>query len=338
MAQRKLSEYQRKREFDRTPEPSGETDAGGGEDVIHEHTTPPSLGPAAGAGRRAVSWALPRGVLPDPGENRLVHTEDHLLGVPRVRGAHPQGEGPVRSDLGPRHVRPRSSSRRRWSSSSTANGYAYALFRTRGDDWMIHRMDPADPAREPMPEHIEPMKARSASCATTPRTGTRSSGTGRGRSRTARGDASCSRTATCSTSPRSTPSCARWTPARPREAVLDGEIVALDEAGDPSFQLLQRRMHLASDSEIRRRAKQVPVTYMVFDLLYAEGRTTVELTYEERRSRLEALELEGAARTSSYHRGEGRPLLDASRERGPRASSPSGSTAPTCRGSGRPRG
>ena len=102
-----------------------------------------------------------------------------------------------------------------------------------------------------------------------------------------------------------------------REAVLDGEIVALDEAGDPSFQLLQRRMHLASDSEIRRRAKQVPVTYMVFDLLYAEGRTTMELTYEERRSRLEALELEGPNwQTPSYHRGEGKALLDASRERG----------------------
>ena len=37
----------------------------------------------------------------------------------------------------------------------------YVLFRTRGDDWMIHRMDPPeDPDREPMPEQLEPMLAR----------------------------------------------------------------------------------------------------------------------------------------------------------------------------------
>ena len=36
----------------------------------------------------------------------------------------------------------------------------YVLFRTRGDDWMIHRMDPPeDPEREPMPEHLAPMLA-----------------------------------------------------------------------------------------------------------------------------------------------------------------------------------
>ena len=36
----------------------------------------------------------------------------------------------------------------------------YVLFRTRGDDWMIHRMDPPeDPEREPMPEHVAPMLA-----------------------------------------------------------------------------------------------------------------------------------------------------------------------------------
>ncbi len=34
----------------------------------------------------------------------------------------------------------------------------YVLFRTRGKDWMIHRMDPPqDPEREPMPETLKPM-------------------------------------------------------------------------------------------------------------------------------------------------------------------------------------
>jgi bifunctional non-homologous end joining protein LigD len=76
-------------------------------------------------------------------------------------------------------------------------------------------------------------------------------------------------------------------------------------------------MHLRSDSEIRRRGKQVPVTYMVFDLLYLEGRSTMGLPYEKRREKLEALALEGPNwQTPSYHRGEGKALLAASRERG----------------------
>ena len=39
----------------------------------------------------------------------------------------------------------------------------YVLFQTKGKNWMIHRMDPpADPDREPMPEHVEPMLAKAA--------------------------------------------------------------------------------------------------------------------------------------------------------------------------------
>ena len=170
----------------------------------------------------------------------------------------------------------------------------YALFRTRGDDWMIHRMDPADPAREPMPEHIEPMKATLGKL---PRDdaayGYEIKWDGARAIAYCSGDVVLESRNLLDVTPQYPELRAIGRQLGSREAVLDGEIVALDEAGDPSFQLLQRRMHLASDSEIRRRAKQVPVTYMVFDLLYAEGRTTMELTYEERRSRLEALELEG---------------------------------------------
>src|SRR5688500_1537774 len=47
-----------------------------------------------------------------------------------------------------------------------------------------------------------------------------------------------------------------------RDAVLDGEIVALDDRGRPSFERLQQRMHLTRDADIKRRVKDVPVQYL----------------------------------------------------------------------------
>ena len=63
--------------------------------------------------------------------------------------------------------------------------------------------------------------------------------------------------------------------------------------------------------------RDIPATYAIFDVLYLDGRSTLRLSYEERREVLEQLELEGPAwRTPAYHRGEGRALLDATRELG----------------------
>ena len=102
-----------------------------------------------------------------------------------------------------------------------------------------------------------------------------------------------------------------------RRVVLDGEIVAFDDEGRPSFERLQARMHLASDSAVRRRMRDIPATYVIFDLLYLDGHSTMSLSYEERRSLLERLELEGPAwRTPSYHRGEGSALLEATKQHG----------------------
>jgi bifunctional non-homologous end joining protein LigD len=102
-----------------------------------------------------------------------------------------------------------------------------------------------------------------------------------------------------------------------RRVVLDGEIVAFDDEGRPSFERLQARMHLGSESAVRRRLRDIPATYVIFDLLYLDGHSTIALSYEERRSLLEQLELEGPAwRTPAYHRGEGSALLEATRAHG----------------------
>src|SRR5258705_9538394 len=48
------------------------------------------------------------------------------------------------------------------------------------------------------------------------------------------------------------------------DALLDGEIVALDEHSRPSFQLLQRRMHVRDPVALQHLAREVPVAFMVF--------------------------------------------------------------------------
>ena len=101
-------------------------------------------------------------------------------------------------------------------------------------------------------------------------------------------------------------------------AVLDGEIVALDDAGRPSFGRLQQRMNVADASRARRLAERVPVTYMVFDVLYFDGHVLVDLPYDERRARLGAMALEGphVAVPPAFSDVAGADVLRASREQG----------------------
>jgi bifunctional non-homologous end joining protein LigD len=102
-----------------------------------------------------------------------------------------------------------------------------------------------------------------------------------------------------------------------RSAVLDGEVVAFDEHGRPSFERLQGRMHLTGAAAIDARTRSTPIVYVVFDLLYLDGENLMRLPYTERRARLEALDLNGPSwRTPAYHTGEGAALLEASAAQG----------------------
>ena len=73
------------------------------------------------------------------------------------------------------------------------------------------------------------------------------------------------------------------------DVVLDGEIVALDEAGHPSFGLLQHRMHITSPGEAAHRAAEVPVELVLFDVLQVGDRSTVGLPLSDRRTVLRSL-------------------------------------------------
>ncbi|MFL5869896.1 MAG: non-homologous end-joining DNA ligase [Solirubrobacterales bacterium] len=322
-----LAEYQAKRDFDRTPEPGPEQRATSNEQrfVVHEHHA-----------RRLhwdlrlehngvlLSFALPRGVPQDPDSNRLaVHTEDHPIEYLDFHGTIPKGEYGAGEmsiwDQGtyePEKIEEK-------KIVALFNGERvkgrYALFQTRGDDWMIHRMDPADPDREPLPEHIEPMKATLAKLP--------SDDEGWGyeiKWDGVRAIAYCEPGHVRLESRNLRDITAQYPEVgRIREAVggdtviLDGELVAFDDDGRPSFQRLQHRMHVASESEVRRRMGETPVTYVIFDLLYAGGRVLFDEPYSERRARLEALGFDGEAwQTPAYHRGDGAALQKASREQG----------------------
>lgn len=96
--------------------------------------------------------------------------------------------------------------------------------------------------------------------------------------------------------------------------VLDGELVAFDDDGRPSFQRLQPRMNVTSVADISSRQREVPVTYIVFDLLHLDGRSLFGEPYEERRRLLDEFGLDGPNwQAPPYQRGDGAALLAATR-------------------------
>jgi bifunctional non-homologous end joining protein LigD len=101
-----------------------------------------------------------------------------------------------------------------------------------------------------------------------------------------------------------------------RDAVLDGELVAFDPDGQPSFERLQQRMHLLDERLVAQRMASFPVTYVVFDLLYFDGHDLTSQPYERRRRLLEALELDGPSwQVPGYATGDLAELLAASAAR-----------------------
>jgi bifunctional non-homologous end joining protein LigD len=326
-----LGPYRAKRDFDRTPEPSGTRSRRRGTApqrrfVVHEHHA-----------RRLhwdlrlehdgvlLSWAVPRGIPQLPKPNHLaVHTEDHPLEYLDFHGEIPSGSygagtmtvwdsgtydleklepDEVIVDLHGRRVQGR-----------------YVLFQTKDDQWMIHRMSPPDdPTREPMPEGVLPMLATNSTLPPDDEhwsfemkwDGVRALAAvegGRVRLTSRRGNDVTERYPELHKLGDALGSTA---------ALLDGEVVALDANGRPSFELLQPRMHVASPGTARRLAARTPVVYMLFDVLWIDGHTVMGLPYTERRERLETLGLSGPSwQTPPGHVGDGRAMLETSRELG----------------------
>nr|WP_237342150.1 RNA ligase family protein [Williamsia soli] len=97
-------------------------------------------------------------------------------------------------------------------------------------------------------------------------------------------------------------------------AILDGEIVALDSAGVPSFKRLQRRMHVLTPTAALQR--EVPVAFYVFDVLAINGGDTTRLPYLRRRELLEdlALSTTAVATPPFWTDADGPSMLDTARD------------------------
>ncbi|MCP1430527.1 bifunctional non-homologous end joining protein LigD [Microbacterium foliorum] len=85
--------------------------------------------------------------------------------------------------------------------------------------------------------------------------------------------------------PELTADCAPFLPVG--DAIVDGEIVAFDRQGRPSFSLLQNRMHLTRPREIEREVVRTPIVFMVFDLLRLDGHDLSAMPLSQRRTLLD---------------------------------------------------
>ena len=320
----RLSVYRSKRDASRTPEPvpGGRDDEP--DDAEGERRSRPVFVIQRHDARRLhydfrlehdgvlVSWAVPKGVPTDPKVNHLaVPTEDHPMSYRRFEGMIPKGEygaGEVRIwDEGDYELE-------KWRDDEvivTLHGREdgglggsrrFALFRA-GEDrgrprWMIHLMAPHDGREAPgagPPGAFSPMLAETGGPHQLARLDEQEwafemkwDGI---RAIAMVDDGSCVlRSRSGAELTRAYPEFAALPGLLNAEhAVLDGEIVAVGPDGAPSFSRLQRRFGLTEPAEVARARREVPASYLLFDVLSIGGRDCRGLEYRQRRELLEQL-------------------------------------------------
>jgi len=102
-----------------------------------------------------------------------------------------------------------------------------------------------------------------------------------------------------------------------KTAILDGEVVALDEQGRPSFSLMQQRTGLRSHGRQSTPRCDLPILYYAFDLLYLDGYDLRRAALEDRKRVLrEILTDSEISRYSDHFAGNGISLFNVAKERG----------------------
>jgi len=99
---------------------------------------------------------------------------------------------------------------------------------------------------------------------------------------------------------------------RAQNAILDGEIVALDREGRASFSLMQRRTGFREPARRGERNASIPILYYAFDLLYLDGYSLLQVDLEKRKELLAGILVPGdSIRYSDHHIGQGTALYKA---------------------------
>jgi DNA ligase D-like protein (predicted ligase)/DNA ligase D-like protein (predicted polymerase)/DNA ligase D-like protein (predicted 3'-phosphoesterase) len=263
-----------------------------------------------------VSWAVPKNLPDTPSVNHLaVHTEDHPLEYLTFHGTIPQGEyGGGRMivwDTGTYEAEkfndvPPDGPGQKGEVIVTLHGKKidgrYALIQTDGKNWLAHRMKEQ---KHPHAGDLAPMLATEGSVANLKSTqwafegkwdGYRvlvdaNRGTLNVRSRRGR--------EVTNEYPQFE---ALAADLADHHVILDGEAVALDESGVPSF------------SEMQNRARSTRVEFWAFDILHLDGRSLLRAKYSDRRRLLEALAQSGGVIVPEPLPGDGAAALEFARK------------------------
>ncbi|WP_344313190.1 DNA polymerase ligase N-terminal domain-containing protein [Fodinicola feengrottensis] len=331
MPARKLDEYRRKRDPARTPEPIPANDKAlpsGNDDtfVIQEHHARRlHWDVRLERGGVLVCWAVPRGLPAEPGSIRLaVHTEDHPLEYATFSGDIPHGEyGGGRMFIWDRGTYETV----KWSPTEVSvvlhgekvdGRYVFFTGGKSRDtkDWMVRRSDPPRRAGwEPLPETHTAMRATRGQLPADPDHWAYEFGWDGLR---ALGRVTGGRLDLFSETGETIPGFpdvrakSEWMGST--EGWLDGELVAL-VGGRPDRAALDRRLEVTDERRARQFAKDLPVTYLVYDLLHLDGKSTLKLPYERRRELLEALPIGKAGwQLAPSFPAAAEPVLTAARE------------------------
>ncbi len=325
------STYDRKRDFAATPEPPAEVVAGdvdplgappGPSFVVQQHHATAlhhdvRLEMLNGDRPVLVSWAVPKGLPRARGVRALaIRTEDHPMGYATFSGTIPEGEyggGVVRIfDHGTWELIDRTHDRLTFVLHGQRLRGRWHLIKTgeeRGkEQWLALLSEDMRPEPDPLPE-LDPMLATLEDEAfDDPAWGFEPKWDGiRALAVCDTGTKLVSRNRNDVTA--GYPDLARLSDHLVAlDAVLDGEVIAMAD-GVPSFQLLQRRMHVRDPGELERLARRIPVVFMAFDLLHLDGRDITGLPLAERRARLEEIVVPaGFLAVSPLVEGDGKAL------------------------------
>jgi len=102
-----------------------------------------------------------------------------------------------------------------------------------------------------------------------------------------------------------------------KNAILDGEVVALDDEGRASFSLMQQRTGFRPGGKRAAANADVPVLYYAFDLLYLDGYDWRRVPLEERKRKLQSIVVtDDTLRYSDHYEEQGKSLFEIARKKG----------------------